>query len=115
MAVVSIPHPGKMLSWGLVRLLSVAAGLTVANIYYNQPAPSRVGQKLWRFRDVVGRIAVATQLGYACGLFLLVPLGDTYERRKLILGSAFGTSLVLLLVILSPTLGAILVAVFSSG
>ncbi len=104
-----------MLSWGLVRLLSVAAGLTVANIYYNQPLLPALGKSFGASADVVGRIAVATQLGYACGLFLLVPLGDTYERRKLILGSAFGTSLVLLFVILSPTLGAIIVASFFLG
>jgi predicted MFS family arabinose efflux permease len=107
--------PGVRLSWGLVYLLSLAAGLTVANIYYNQPLLAGLEKSFEASANEVGRIAVSTQLGYACGLLLLVPLGDALERRKLIIGSALGTSLVLLIVALSPTLSFMIVVSFFLG
>jgi len=58
---------------------------------------------------------VATQLGYACGLLLLVPLGDALERRKLIIASALGSSLVLVVVAVSPNLTYMIVVSFLLG
>jgi predicted MFS family arabinose efflux permease len=107
--------PGARLSWGLVYLLSAAAGLTVANIYYNQPLLAGLEKSFHASPSSVGRLAVATQLGYACGLLLLVPLGDVMERRRLIIGSALGTSLVLLVVTLSPMLPFMIVVSFFLG
>ncbi len=114
MTVVSSPRQHAF-SWTLIYLLSFAAGLTVANIYYNQPLLPAIGKAFHASSASTGTLAVATQLGYACGLLLLVPLGDTMERRGLIISSAFGTSLALLLVIFSPSLPCVIAASFLLG
>ncbi len=67
----------------LLLVLSASAGLSVANIYYNQPMVGLMGADLGR---LASQVPTATQLGYALGLVLLVPLGDCTERRRLILG-----------------------------
>jgi len=109
------PLQSPTLPWKLTYLLALAAGLTVANIYYNQPLLPAIGRDFHSGAAATGAIAVATQLGYALGLFLLVPLGDTLERRSLILASAFASSFVLLLVIASPNFPCLVTGSFLLG
>jgi predicted MFS family arabinose efflux permease len=82
--------------------LAVAAGLTVANIYYNQSLLVIMGRDFRVSERAMGNIAVATQLGYASGLLLLVPLGDVLSRTWLIVGSAGLAALVMVALALSP-------------
>jgi predicted MFS family arabinose efflux permease len=62
----------------------VAGGATVANIYYAQPLLDSIGHDLHVSAGAAGLLVTATQIGYAAGLVLLVPLGDLLDRRRMV-------------------------------
>lgn len=68
-----------------VLLMAFCTGLIVANIYYCQPLVILVAREFGLTESHAGKITYLTQAGYALGLFLIVPLGDMFERRKQIL------------------------------
>ncbi|TDO21795.1 MFS transporter [Pedobacter duraquae] len=68
-----------------ILLMAFCTGLIVANIYYCQPLVILIAKDFNIAESYAGRITYLTQGGYALGLFLLVPLGDMFERKKQIL------------------------------
>lgn len=73
------------ISRSVIWLMTVISGLVVANIYYNQPLLSLISEDVKVSEAAASKISVLTQLGYAAGLLLIVPLGDKLFRKKLIL------------------------------
>lgn len=67
-----------------VLLMAVATGVAVANLYYCQPLLALISDDLGVSQAGAGALVTMTQIGYAAGLLLVLPLGDLLERRGLI-------------------------------
>jgi predicted MFS family arabinose efflux permease len=87
-AALEEPALTHQLDTSLLMVMAVACGVFVANIYFNQPILELLQQAFPRSVSLINLVPTATQLGFACGLFFLVPLGDRIDRRKLILWQA---------------------------
>ena len=87
----------------LLYVLATIAGLSVANLYYNQPLLHVMGPDLGCGEAQTARIALLTQVGYALGLFFIVPLADLYSRRRIITVDLGLLVIALLAMALAPT------------
>ncbi|QBD83536.1 MFS transporter [Ktedonosporobacter rubrisoli] len=94
----------------LVWIMALACGLTAANLYYSQPILVDMGKSFAVSVDQMGIIATLGQLGYAAGLLFIVPLGDSYNRRSLIVGSLIAVTLALIAMALAPNVTLLAVA-----
>src|ERR1700689_4158728 len=83
--VAGNPLPSSSISFGMTLVMAIACGVAAANVYYNQPMLGIMEAAFSAQVTVVGLVPTATQLGFAVGLLLLVPLGDRFDRRRLIL------------------------------
>lgn len=103
------------LSRRLVVVLAVACGAAVANLYYAQPLLRAIAADLGVGAAQAGLVVTLTQIGYAAGLVLIVPLGDLAERRRLVVRVVLGTSLCLAGAALAPDLGVLALASLAVG
>ncbi len=85
------------LSAAMVAVFAFCVGIVVANVYYAQPIIELIAPSLGLSAGAASFIVSLTQVGYACGLFLLVPLGDLLENKKVILCTVLVTALSLAL------------------
>lgn len=76
--------------------MALGAGFSVAAIYYAQPLLPLMGQDLALSITGMGLIPTLTQAGYALGILFLLPLGDRYDRRTLILLKSVSLAVLLL-------------------
>src|SRR5215212_5732886 len=69
---------------GVIRVIAVACALSVANLYLNQPLLADMARTFGASDRAIGAVPTMSQVGYAIGLLLIVPLGDILQRRGLI-------------------------------
>jgi len=69
----------------LITLMAVSAGITVANIYYNQPILMDIAREFNTTETRAGLISMLSQIGYGLGLFFITPLGDKMNKKTLII------------------------------
>jgi predicted MFS family arabinose efflux permease len=101
---------GAGLERTLVLLLATTCGTAVASLYYAQPLLHTLARAFSVSYGTAGLIVTVGQLGFVCGLALLVPLGDLLERRGLIAATLLSTAAGLVVCALAPGF-----AVFAAG
>ena len=93
---------GGGISRGLVVLLAVSCGATVANLYYAQPLLHTLASAFSVSEGTAGLLITISQIGYVLGLAFLVPSGDLQERRGLISVALLVTAAGLAVAALAP-------------
>lgn len=78
-------HNTATMTPAMVMLFAFCCGAIVANIYYAQPIIELIAPDIGLSSTAASLIVSLTQIGYALGLFFLVPLGDLLENRRLML------------------------------
>ena len=99
----------------LTLILAAAAGVSVANLYYNQPLLALIGRSLHGSAGQTSNVAMATQVGYAAGLLLFTPLGDIMPKRRLIVGLCLLTAVSLVGVAAADSIPVMELASFLVG
>ena len=100
---------------GTVLLMAVMAGLTVASIYYNQPLLGMISRDLGISHFTADMVTVVTQAGNAAGLMLVLPAGDLWSRRRIVVTCMLLSALMLLAIALSGSIHLICAASFVLG
>ncbi len=99
----------------LVLIMAIACGISVANLYYIQPMLADMGRSFAVSAGQIGFIATLSQLGYASGLLLIVPLGDSYNQRTLIVSMLVVVTMALCFMALAPTISLLAIASYVLG
>lgn len=88
----------------LLVLLALTCGVAVGNIYFPQTISPLVAAGLHVGGDSAALVVTAVQIGYAAGIFLLVPLGDRLPHRWLVVTLLGLTGLGLLTACAAPAM-----------
>ncbi|CAL8474497.1 MFS transporter [Caballeronia sp. S22] len=105
------PHYSRATLW----LLATIAGVSVANIYFNQPLLGDFRASFPGDARLIGAVPASTQLGYAVGMLVLAPLGDRFDRRLLILLQLAALGVSLVAAASAPTLAVLIAASLAIG
>ncbi|MFA5297590.1 MAG: MFS transporter [Lutibacter sp.] len=105
----------EKLSNSLLYLMAITAGLVVANIYYSQPLLSLIA-KWFKVNEIeVSHVPLFAQIGYACGLLFMIPLGDKYATKKIIIIDFFLIIVSLLVAATATSLPVFIISSFFIG
>ncbi len=114
MIAVNAPtHP--QLTNSTLWVMTIATGLVVANLYYNQPLLSDIARTFHVSNARVGQVAMLTQLGYATGMLFIAPLADMLRRKRLIMVCLALVVISLLLTAIAPNINLLVLASFFVG
>jgi predicted MFS family arabinose efflux permease len=99
----------------LVVLLAIACGVAVANLYYAQPLLDVIARDLGVSSGAAGLLVTTSQVGYAVGLVLLVPLGDLLDRRRMVTRMLLLTAVGLAIAAAAPSFAVLAAAIAVMG
>lgn len=95
---------------GTIPIMAAACGVMVGNIYLCQPLLGAIARDFGVPDNAAALVATMTQIGYALGILLLVPLADIAQPRRLVRWLMGLEIIALACAAFAPTLAALLVA-----
>ncbi|PJJ83386.1 MFS transporter [Mucilaginibacter auburnensis] len=96
-------------------VMTITTGLVIANIYYNQPLLDDIAKTFGVTSAKAGQVAMLTQIGYALGIFLVVPMADMLNRKRMMIIDFGFMVIALLLTAIAPNINALIIASFFIG
>lgn len=105
----------KFFSNKLLFILSIICAIMVANLYYDQVLLTNISNDFFIPASSSGKLVTAIQIGYTMGLLFIVPLGDRYSRKLLIILSIICSAILLYLMTLVSTFNLIVIVGFFMG
>ncbi|MDX3927836.1 MAG: MFS transporter [Shinella sp.] len=109
-------QPGSAgISAALTFLFAVAGGAAVGNLYWAQPLLGEIAASFGTSTGAAGSLVTVTQIGYAIGVFLIVPLGDVVNRRRLIPAIMLCSAVALAASASAPSFIALIVSLAAVG
>ncbi|MGF6721534.1 putative MFS family arabinose efflux permease [Paraburkholderia sp. GAS41] len=106
-------HP--VATHGKIIMMAIIAGAVITNIYCTQPILPLIRAGFGVDLAMVDLVAAAALLGFSTGLALLLPLGDRFDRRKLVLGQIACAFVFAIAASVSPGIWALIAASFGLG
>lgn len=99
----------------LVLLMATACGIIVANLYYAQPLLSQIASTFNVSQQSISLVPMLNQIGYAIGMFFILPLGDIKEKRSLIILMLLLSAVSLTLMSVSQNINMLFFSAFAIG
>ncbi|TXH79579.1 MAG: MFS transporter [Rhizobium sp.] len=96
-------------------LVAVATGVIVINLFAPQTLVGIIGPSLGFSENGAGLVAMSSLLGYAAGLFFLVPLADLLENRRLVLRMLLSALVMAIAAAFAPTAWSLMIFLFLLG
>jgi predicted MFS family arabinose efflux permease len=96
-------------------MMAIIAGAVITNIYCTQPILPLIAAGMRIDITTVDLVAGAALLGFSTGLALLLPLGDRFDRRKLVLTQIALAFAFALMAALAPDVWSLIAASFGLG
>ena len=87
MQAPSPPASALRMTPAMVTLFAFCCGAIVANLYYAQPIIGLIAPDIGLSPAAASLTVSLTQIGYAIGLFFIVPLADLVENRRLLIAT----------------------------
>jgi predicted MFS family arabinose efflux permease len=115
MSISKTPAAPVIASRGKIIMMAIIAGAVITNLYCVQPILPLIASSLGVDQTTVDLVAGAALLGFAFGLALLLPLGDRFDRRKLVLGQIAIAFIFGIAAAAAPSIWTLIAAAFGLG
>jgi predicted MFS family arabinose efflux permease len=98
-----------------IFMMAVVAGAVITNLYCVQPILPLIASGFHASLTTVDLVAGAALLGFSTGLALLLPLGDRYDRRMLVMAQIVAAFLLDIVALFVPDIWALAAVSFGIG